>query len=255
LIAQWGRIHSFEGSKAAKDPLKGDAAGRRAMKVRATGGVKEEGVMAASVGRAALRVVLGVVIIAAFTATSAAKAGLISTGPASYCNPSSGQAFARWGDPAYYTLFQNGGFESGSTSWALGGGAKVVSGNEPFFLRGSGDKSSLLLPAGSSATSGTMCFALGDWHLRLMMRNVGSSSGSLHVTVLVPSLVGGLLTVLDGGTVTGGTSWAPSPRLQLLLSNVTSLLGTKAVAFRFTPVGRNAAYQIDDVYLDPWKCT
>jgi hypothetical protein len=27
------------------------------------------------------------------------------------------------------------------------------------------------------------------------------------------------------------------------------------VAFRFTPVGAGAAYQIDDVYLDPWKGT
>jgi hypothetical protein len=211
--------------------------------------------MAASVGRKALRLILGVAIVGALTATSAAQAGLIGTGSASYCNPSSTQAFARWGDTANYALFQNGGFESSSTSWGLSGGAKVVSGNEPFFLHGAGDKSSLLLPAGSSATSGTMCFALGDWHLRLMTRNVGSSTGSLHVTVMVPSLVGGLLAVLDGGTVTGGTSWAPSPRLQLTLSNVTSLLGTKAVAFRFTPVGRNAAYQIDDVYLDPWKCT
>ena len=87
------------------------------------------------------------------------------------------------------------------------------------------------------------------------MRNIGSAKGSLRVSVIVPSLVGGLLTVLDGGTVKAGASWAPSPRLALLLSNVTNLLGTKAVAFRFTPVGSGAAFQIDDVYLDPWKCT
>jgi hypothetical protein len=73
--------------------------------------------------------------------------------------------------------------------------------------------------------------------------------------VVVPSLLGGLLTVLDGGTVGAGRSWAPSPRLELLLSNVTNLVGTRAVAFRFTPVGAGAAYQIDDVYLDPWKGT
>ena len=71
--------------------------------------------------------------------------------------------------------------------------------------------------------------------------------------MIVPSLLGGLLTILDGGTVSSGSSWTLSPRLQLLLCNVTSLLGTKAVAFRFTPVGAGAAYQIDDVYLDPWK--
>jgi hypothetical protein len=73
------------------------------------------------------------------------------------------------------------------------------------------------------------------------------------VQVIVPSLLG-ILSVLDGGTVSGNGSWAPSPRLALLLSNVTSLLGTNAVAFRFTPVGSGASFQLDDVYLDPWRC-
>jgi hypothetical protein len=72
--------------------------------------------------------------------------------------------------------------------------------------------------------------------------------------VIVPSLLG-VLSVLDGGTVAAGSTWQPSPRLALLLCNVTSLLGTKAVAFRFTPVGTGAAFQVDDVYLDPWKST
>jgi hypothetical protein len=98
-----------------------------------------------------------------------------------------------------------------------------------------------------------VCFATGDWHLRLFARNAGSRPGSLHVQVIVPSLLG-LLSVLDGGTINGDGVWAPSPRLSLLLSNVTGLLGSKAVAFRFTTSGRGAAYQIDDVYLDPWKC-
>ncbi len=72
--------------------------------------------------------------------------------------------------------------------------------------------------------------------------------------MVVPSPLGAL-SILDGGMVTAGYTWQPSPWLALLLSNVTSLLGTKAVAFRFTPVGAGAAFQIDDVYLDPWKCT
>lgn len=211
--------------------------------------------MAASAGRAALRVALGAILVAALATTSTAKAGLIGTGSASYCDPTAKQAFSQWGDASRYTLLPNGGFENGSTSWALSGGARVVSGNEPYFIRQRGDSHSLLLPAGSSAYSATMCFALADWHLRFLMKNVGSSKGSLHVSVIVPSLLGGLLTVLDGGTVTADGSWSPSPRLALLLCNVTSLLGTQAVAFRFTPVGSGAAFQIDDVYLDPWKST
>ena len=208
--------------------------------------------MAASVARGGMRVMLGVAVIAALALSSTAKAGLIGTGPASYCDPSSTQAFSRFGDSSNYARLQNGDFE-GYDGWVMSGGARVVSGNEPFFLSGDrSDRHSLLLPAGSSAYSGTVCFALGDWHMRFLMRNVGSSSGQLHIQVVVPSLLGGLLAVLDGGTVSSGSAWTPSPRLELLLCNVTSLLGTKAVTFRFTPVGSGAAYQVDDTYLDPW---
>ena len=212
--------------------------------------------MAASSRRYWLTALTGLAIIAALSLTTTAMAGLLGTGQASYCDPTPTQAFASFGDSSYYATLFNGGFEGGSTGWTLSGGARVVSGNEPFYVSGDRhDSRSLLLPSGSSAYSGTVCFALGDWHLRLFARNVGSPAGALRVQVIVPSLLGGLLTVLDGGTITGSGTWAPSPRLQLLLCNVTNLVGTKAVAFRFTPVGFGAAYQIDDVYLDPWKGT
>ena len=50
---------------------------------------------------------------------------------------------------------------------------------------------------------------------------------------------------------TANGQWQPSPRIGMLVCNVTSLVGTKAVALRFRAV--NAAFQIDDVYIDPWK--
>ena len=211
--------------------------------------------MAASLARGGLKVLLGVVIIASLAMSSTAKAGIIGTGGGSYCDPTSKKVFTPWGDSANYARLLNNGFENGSTGWVLSGGAKVVSGNESFEVGGSTDNHSLLLPAGSSVYSGTVCFALGDWHMRMFARNVGSSTGKLRVQVIVPSFLGGLLTILDGGTFSSSGSWAPSPRMALLLSNLTSILGTKAVAFRFTPVGTGAAYQIDDVYLDPWKST
>ena len=211
--------------------------------------------MAATVARNGLKVLLGVLIVAALAVTSTAKAGLLGTGSASYCDSTPSKNFAAYGDSANYASLFNGGFESGSTGWFMSGGAKVVSGNEPAYVSGDRDDShSLLLPSGSSAYSSTVCFAFGDWHLRFLAKNVGSSSGDLRVQVIVPSLLG-ILTILDGGTVSGNGTWTPSPRLQLALCNVTSLLGTRAVAFRFTPVGYGAAYQIDDVYLDPWKDT
>jgi hypothetical protein len=188
------------------------------------------------------------------TTVSTAHAGLLGTGSAAYCDPTASQPFAP-ADTNSYTLLPGGSFEYGTPPWLLSGGAKVVSGNETSYLNGSGDSRSLYLPAGGSALTPTTCFALGDWHVRFMLKNVGSSNGAVDVQVIVPSLLGGLLTILDGGTVQAGGTWTPSPRVQLLLSNVTSLLGTRAVAFRFTAVGRGAAYQLDDVYLDPWKCT
>ena len=207
--------------------------------------------MAATAARKTLLTLFGVVIIAALATTKTAKAGLLSTGSASYCDPTASRVFAPWGDSSYYARLFNGSFEGGSTGWSLSGGARIVSGNEPFFVGGADDSHSLLLPSGSSAYSGTVCFALSDWHLRLFARNVGSSRGQLRVQVIVPSL----LSVLDGGTVSAGNAWQPSPRLALLLSNVTSLLGTKAVAFRFTPVGAGAAFQVDDGNQDTRKCT
>lgn len=183
--------------------------------------------------------------------TPSADAGLIGTPPASGCGTAS-KVFAPWGDNDNYLLVPGGAFEPGTPTWAMSGGAKVVAGNEPFYVRSALDRNSLYLPSGSSALSPTVCFGLGDWHARFFVRNVGSSTGSLRVDVAVKSLLG-LVSILDGGTVRGTGVWAPSPRIGLTLTNLCSLLGVKAVAFRFRVVGSGAAFQVDDVYLDPWK--
>ena len=205
----------------------------------------------------AARYPLGLIALVAFLAAAAlmvtpsADAGLIGTAPASGCGTAS-KVFAPWGDNANYLLVPGGAFEPGTPAWAMSGGAKVVGGNEPFYVHSRLDKNSLYLPSGSSALSPTVCFGLGDWHARFFVRNVGSASGSLKVDVAVKSLLG-LVSILDGGSVSGSGVWAPSPRIGLTFTNLCSLLGVKAVAFRFRVVGSGAAFQVDDVYLDPWK--
>jgi hypothetical protein len=84
------------------------------------------------------------------------------------------------------------------------------------------------------------------------MRFVGTGYGQLRVAVTVNSLLG-VLSILDGGTVSNNGTWKPSPKVGLLLTNVTSLLTTKAVSLRFTATSGTS--QIDDVYLDPFKDT
>jgi hypothetical protein len=190
--------------------------------------------------------------LAMMTVTPSAKAGLILTPPPSGCDSAS-KVFAPWGDNANYALVPGGSFEAGTPAWAMSGGAKIVAGNETFYVRSRSDSRSLYLPSGSSALSPTVCFSLGDWHSRFFVRNVGSSGGSLKVDIVVRNLLGGLLSILDGGSVSASGTWAPSSRVRLTVTNLCSLLGVRSIAFRFRTIGSGAAFQVDDVYLDPWK--
>jgi hypothetical protein len=179
-----------------------------------------------------------------------ANAGLVGTGTSSYCDSAS-TVFLPWGDKSNYMLTPGGSFEESTTIWKLSGGAKVISGNEPYFIHSKRDSRSLYMPAGSSATTPTMCFAPGDWHMRFLGVSPSGSS-SVRVTVMVNSLLG-LVSILDGGTVSNNGTWKPSTKVGLLLTNVTSLLTTKAISLRFTAT--SGATRIDDVYLDPFKDT
>jgi hypothetical protein len=163
------------------------------------------------------------------------------------CNTNATQAFSRWNDSNYYVLAPGGAFEEGDTAWKLSGGAKTVRGNEPFYVHDRSDKRSLSLPAGARATSPAMCFATGDWHFRFFVQG----SGSVRVTVVVKSLLG-VLSTLDGGTVSAGSKWRPSPEVELLLSNVCGILSTDSISVSLTAASKSNVV-VDDVYLDPWR--
>jgi hypothetical protein len=162
--------------------------------------------------------------------------------------------FARWLDPIKYTQVPGGHFEGSMSGWTLAGGARVVSGNEPFYLRSDGDDQSLYLPSGSSATTPFVCVELLDPVARFVSRNRGSLLGALEVEALVRT-PGGTLR-LPAGIDAALSSWHPSLPI-LTAANVFSGLnledGTAEVAFRFRPVGLFAAWQIDDVYVDPFR--
>ena len=173
-----------------------------------------------------------------------AHAGLLPSCPGTYEKP-----FAQWGDNASYALVGDGGFEGGAAGWSLAGGAKVVDGNETFYVHRAGESRSLLLPRGSSATSPPVCMVLGRPKARLFAR-APSGSGSMRVDVLSRNLLG-LLSVIDGGVMTAGGRWEPSQPLSLLGSNLGSALWATWVQLRFRPLG-DSSLAIDDVYVDPW---
>jgi hypothetical protein len=187
-----------------------------------------------------------VLTLAAGAIALAGTAAPASAGLGLACPDATSKPFAGWSDYANYAFAPNGGFESGATGWSLSG-AKVVPGNESFYIHASGEKYSLSMPAGASATSPPMCISLLSGKMRFVAR--GDSGAKVKVQIIYRGLLSSVLGILDGGTYSVGTSWKPSSQVGMLGGTLPLL--TSSVSFRFTAVG--GAVAIDDVYLDPMK--
>lgn len=191
------------------------------------------------------------------TLTLAVAAALVavafSAGVAQAC-PYSGaeQVFKPWGDNSSYVLAPDGGFEAGGAAWSLSGGAAVTEGNESFFLNDAADSKSLSLPAGSSAISPSICMSIDTPHFRLLARNSGDPSATLRVEATYSLL--GLVRTKTVGTVSGGSSWAPTQQVStvLTLSTIVGTLVPSSIRIRIAPVGSGGNWQVDDVYVDPF---
>ena len=181
---------------------------------------------------------------------SAASASLL---PSCAAQPTS-TAFARWGDSSNYFLMPGGGFEPGTPGWALAGPAAVAAGNETFFANGTGGTHNLALPTGAQTVSPTVCVAMGENTIRLFVKNSGVASSVLHVQAYVQNPLTGL--VLSTGFDIQGTAaakgWAPSNRL-LIPNLLGGVLGTQRLTLVFTTRGAPATWNIDDVFVDPFK--
>ena len=180
--------------------------------------------------------------IALAVGTVPASAGLGLACPSATSTP-----FAAWKDYANYAFAPDGGFESGGSGWSLSGGARAASGNESYYVHSRTDKTSMSLPKGASVTSPGMCISLLSSKMRFLVR--GDVGSSVKVQVVYRGLLSSVLGIFDGGTISAGSTWKPSPTLGML-GGVLPLL-TTSVSFRFTAV--NGAAAIDDVYLDPMK--
>jgi hypothetical protein len=176
-----------------------------------------------------------------------AHAGIL-TKSATDCDDSAlTQPFAAWGDRASYKLVD--AFESGADGWTLRGGARVVAGNESRHVNGAHDASSLLLPAGASATTPPVCVGLNEPTLRFFTRKNSGLLSTMAVTVSVQTSLG-IWVTLPVGVDLGG-SWHPSLPM-LVVANLLPLLppDRTAVRFTFAPL-LGGSWQVDDVYVDP----
>jgi hypothetical protein len=200
--------------------------------------------------RALLAAITAVAMTGALAAP--ASAGILTASATDCGDETLTQPFAQFGDRANYKLVRNGAFEAGTGGWTLAGGAKVVSGNEPWKVGGAAHAKSLVLPAGSTAISPVSCVGLAEPTLRFFAKKnraplLGIST--LAVSVYVKTSLG-LTVPVPVGVVLGNGQWKPTPPM-LIVANLLPLLpGDRTpVAFQFTPVLGD--WQIDDLYVDP----
>jgi hypothetical protein len=198
----------------------------------------------------------GLVAVCALALAAPAQAGSFGDSAVPCAGRTASQPFLRWLDPMRYVLAPNGNLESGTTGWKLTGGATIQNENESFFVGSKSDRRSLYLPSGSTATTRAMCVQLLHPTFRYFAKNRGSIIlSSLLVEALIENPLTGKVLVLPAGVHTGGSKWHPSLP-GVVLADLLTLLdanGELAVAFRFRPVGLGAKWQIDDVYVDPFR--
>lgn len=189
-------------------------------------------------------------LVATGAGASSASAGLLVKS-APDCTPKpTTQPFAKWGDNAPYNIAPGGTFEAGAESWSLSGGAKVVSGNEPFKVGGASHSRSLQLPPGATATSPVICVGLEHPTVRLFAKNNRALLSTMTVEVIAETSLGLKVAVPIGVLLPSG-QWKPSPRF-LVIANLLPLLPGEhtPVQFRVRSVGLGT-WSVDDFYVDP----
>jgi hypothetical protein len=186
-----------------------------------------------------------VALLAAGLSVPAASAGGSLLGLNNDCGSTS-KPFAQFGDYRNYTFGANGGLESGGTGWSLSG-ARVVSGNESFYVHSTADRNSLSLPAGSSAYTPKLCIGTTSTIMRFFVKS--NDNGSVRVEVVLRGLLGQVLGIFQVSKLSPGASWQPGPGI-LNLDSLLGLLGVSSVQLKFTTLSGNV--QVDDIYVDPW---
>lgn len=199
-------------------------------------------------GRAALTTLLAALAVAA-PASAATTKGAIAPAPSVCVTPSFSQVFLPWNDDALYTLAPGGHFEKGLGGWQATGGARVRAGNESYFVRSRSDRSSLVIPAGSSVVSTPMCIDRTYPSFRFFARNVSGGAGTLNVEVQWEES-GVRKSFKSSLDKKAGTAWTPVRSLRLP-SGALSTGRLEPVTFRFS-TDAAGGFEVDDVYVDPY---
>jgi hypothetical protein len=199
----------------------------------------------AALGRVTVLAVLGLIALpsAAFASNST-----LATCPS---QPVS-SPFSQWGDTNSYFMIPGGSFEgtADQVGWSLTS-ASLTAGNEPFLVNGSGDAQSLTIAGGGTATSRFFCVDNTMGSLRFFAQQVSPGAG-LRVQALVQTSTG--ITTVPLAHLYDGTmpTWAPTDPIA---GDTSGLADGQSVmvALQFTVRASSASWQIDDVYVDPYR--
>ncbi len=160
--------------------------------------------------------------------------------------------FSQWGDANSYFLIPGGSFEGtpDQVGWTLNN-ATLTAGNEPFGVGGPSDAQSLAIQAGGSATSPYFCVDDTMSDLRFFAQQVSAGS-DLRIRALVQT-ADGVMTVPVADLADGSMpAWAPTQPITgdtAAIPDGASIM----VALRFSVPATAGAWQLDDIYIDPWR--
>jgi hypothetical protein len=178
---------------------------------------------------------------------AAAPAASAYSGSCPYNGPIEQVFLQDFGDPLNYYLTPGGAFEDGA--WD---GGTLVEENEPWFVRSSSDRRSMAV-SGGPATSPKYCVSPEDPTLRFFARRTAGSPLSalgIAVVVLGPGKEHRIPLV---PVVQTSDEWSvTTPRL--ILANLIGLYTGEAtrIQLQFT-ASPGSAWQVDDVYVDPYR--
>jgi hypothetical protein len=177
--------------------------------------------------------------LCAMVAFVCVPAGAQASGSPGCGSPSLSRPFAPWLDFSSYELAPGGDFET--STWALSGGAAIVSGSEPYAATGTLGQYSLSVPAGSSAESPSTCVNAQYPTVRMFV----GGSGTVAVSVVYDGIA------IPTGVAVSAGSWVPSAPM-LTQSAIPGLLGGGSAQVSLEVTGLTGSPQVDDVFIDPW---
>lgn len=162
------------------------------------------------------------------------------------------QVFRPWGDTSTWFLGPNGSFSSSlSTTWATVGVVDTPAENEPWNVSGASTARSVRLAPGAQIWMRPICVTATEDRIRAFVKRPGIIASSLKMVAVSwnPRTLRYLETpIWISGTAPG---WTPTPVVQM--TDFTNSTGTQLLGVYFVNEGLGS-WQIDDVYVDPFKC-